>query len=82
MQAGEFSSNGNYRDLARDWNAPREPDMTTTTILIVAAITMAFLLFGAVLAWADFYCRRAPTVVPRSTDASEAAATIDHRKAA
>ena len=31
--------------------------MTTTTILVVSAIASAFLLFGGMLAWADFYTR-------------------------
>jgi hypothetical protein len=34
--------------------------MTTTTILIVSAIASAFLLFGGVLAWGDFYTRGRP----------------------
>jgi hypothetical protein len=32
--------------------------MTTTSILILSAIASAFLLFGGVLAWGDFYSRR------------------------
>ena len=34
--------------------------MTTSTILIVSAIASAFLLFGGVLAWGDFYSRGRP----------------------
>ena len=32
--------------------------MTMTSILILSAITSAFLLFGGVLAWGDFYSRK------------------------
>jgi hypothetical protein len=35
--------------------------MTPTSILIVCAIALAFLLFGGVLAWGDFYSRRRPS---------------------
>jgi hypothetical protein len=34
--------------------------MTTTSILILSVITSAFLLFGGVLAWGDFYSRGRP----------------------
>jgi hypothetical protein len=33
--------------------------MTITTILIISGIVSAFLLFGGVLAWGDFYSRNA-----------------------
>jgi hypothetical protein len=34
--------------------------MTTTSIIILIGIGSAFLLFGGVLAWGDFYSRRRP----------------------
>ena len=33
--------------------------MTTTTVITISAIVLAFVTFGAVLAWADFYSRPA-----------------------
>jgi hypothetical protein len=61
----------------------KEPRMTTTTILIVSAIASAFLLFAAVLAWADFCSGsgRPQAAAPKPADAS-APATIDYRNAA
>jgi hypothetical protein len=53
--------------------------MTTTTVLVVSGITAAFLLFGAVLAWADFYTRGATrdlAATPQQMPARE------HREAA
>jgi len=52
--------------------------MTTTTILIVSGITAAFLLFGAVLAWADFYSRG----VPRDLTTPQQSPSREHREAA
>jgi hypothetical protein len=34
--------------------------MTLVSILVLCAIVFAFLLFGGVLAWGDFYSRRRP----------------------
>ena len=34
--------------------------MPLSSIIVVCAVTSAFLLFGGVLAWADFYSRGRP----------------------
>jgi hypothetical protein len=59
--------------------------MTTTTILIVSAIASAFLLFGGVLAWGDFYSRGAAgdqNAAPEPAKTPVAMTTIKHRDAA
>jgi hypothetical protein len=61
----------------------KEIPMTTTTILIVSAIASAFLFFGGVLAWGDYYSRGARQE-PSAAEgpASIPAATPEDRKAA
>ena len=45
--------------------------MTMTSILVLCGIVSAFLLFGGVLAWGDFYSRRRPDdQVPKAEQAS------------
>jgi hypothetical protein len=58
--------------------------MTMTTILIVSAIASAFLLFGGVLAWGDFYSRgaRPEPVIPDQPASSTSSAQVEVRKAA
>lgn len=58
--------------------------MTTTTILIVSAITSAFLLFGGVLAWGDFYSRGAKLEpkVPEQPASTTSSTPVEVRKAA
>jgi hypothetical protein len=34
--------------------------MPTETVLVITAITAAFVIYAAVLAWADFYTNRRP----------------------
>jgi hypothetical protein len=60
--------------------------MTATSILIVCAIALAFLLFGGVLAWGDFYSRGRPgdpaAAPDRKPSAVTDATTNDWRSAA
>lgn len=52
--------------------------MPTIDALIIAAIVLAFILFGAVLAWADYQTRQAqrPTRQRVAEAAKKAAATM------
>ncbi len=61
--------------------------MATINVLILSAIVSAFLLFGGVLAWGDFYSRGATrglrTASDEEADAAKAETKIvEHRKAA
>jgi hypothetical protein len=58
--------------------------MTTTTLLIISAIISAFLLFGGVLAWSDFYSRgaRREPLVPEEPASATVQTSIEQRKAA
>jgi hypothetical protein len=58
--------------------------MTTTTILIVSAIASAFLLFGGVLAWGDFYSRgvRQEPLVPEQPTSKTSPTPVELRKVA
>jgi hypothetical protein len=53
--------------------------MTTSTVIIISGIVAAFLLFGGILAWTDFYSRQASR--PQS-DASDAHEPVQFRDAA
>lgn len=57
----------------------------TNTVLIISAIISAFMLFGGVLAWGDFYSRQVrrdePTTAPLQ-QASSAPLVEDYREAA
>lgn len=50
--------------------------MTTQSVLVLAGIVSAFLFFGIMLAWADFYSRGGPK--PASKDLSTAEAPPRH----
>ena len=50
--------------------------MTTQSVLVLAGIVSAFLFFGIMLAWADFYSRGAPK--SESKDHSRAEASPQH----
>ena len=56
--------------------------MTTTTILIVSGIVSAFVLFGVVLAWGDFYSRNARQSEPKAPAQPVPSQVADYRKAA
>jgi len=58
--------------------------MTTTTILIVSAIVLAFMVFGVVLAWGDSRSRRArqANMKLEPPASSKSPASRDVRKAA
>jgi hypothetical protein len=58
--------------------------MTTTEMLIVSAMASAFLLFGGVLAWGDFYSRgaRQHPIVPEQPVSSNSPTPVEVRKAA
>jgi hypothetical protein len=59
--------------------------MTIGSIIVLCAIGLAFVLFGGVLAWGDFYSRRRPeeqvSAAPEQAN-STAADTIKLGKAA
>jgi hypothetical protein len=58
--------------------------MTMTTILVVSAIASAFLVFGGVLAWGDFYSNgaRQQANAPDQPAPRRSAEPPEHRKAA
>ena len=58
--------------------------MTATSILVLSGIVSAFLLFGAGLAWGDFYSRRRPDDQAPAAEQkrSVAPAIVFERKAA
>jgi hypothetical protein len=59
--------------------------MTTFNIVILCAIVSAFVLFGSVLAWADFYSRRGRTTreaLPAPSEADPSPGSVEWRKAA
>jgi hypothetical protein len=58
--------------------------MTTTTILIVSAIASAFLLFGGILAWGDFYSRGAgqEPLASEQSASTPSPPAVEDRKAA
>jgi hypothetical protein len=60
--------------------------MTLASILILSGIVSAFLLFGGVLAWGDFYSRRRPgeqgPAVGKETPPATTVAATRHREAA
>jgi hypothetical protein len=61
----------------------KEAAMTMSTVLIVSAITSAFLLFGGVLAWGDFYSRGArQDTAPQLPEPKRAPESLERRKAA
>ncbi len=56
--------------------------MTTQTILILAAIVLAFVLFGGVLAWAEAYTRGARKPESAAAPAARPADIVEERRAA
>ena len=58
--------------------------MTTTTILILSAVISAFMLFGGVLAWGDFYSRKGSRNQPSSNlqATPHVSTSTDYREAA
>ena len=50
--------------------------MTPASILIVSAVASAFLLFGAVLAWGDFYSRGRPGDQTSAPEKEASSATV------
>jgi hypothetical protein len=58
--------------------------MTTTTVLIVCVIALAFILFSGVLAWGDFYSGgvREEPLIPGQPASSPSPTSAEDRRAA
>ena len=56
--------------------------MTTQSAFILAGIVSAFLFFGIMLAWADFYSKGAPKPTSKDSSAADESRQHDQRRAA